>query len=224
MWGLWKPAVILAALATLGMAGWLYLASWRPATARFPLQGIDLALSPPPAEWGTVRAAGADFAYLTATAGSRRREPSFEANWTALPDAGLRRGAVHLFSLCEPAVDQANAFNTFVPRTEDALPAAVDISYRDDCAARPDRPLLVAEVTRFAHMVETHTGKPVLLRIGRDVESDYQLSAAIARPVWVTGNVLEPRYASRPWRMWRASDLRRIEGLEGPVNWDVVAS
>jgi lysozyme len=24
--------------------------------------------------------------------------------------------------------------------------------------------------------------------------------------------------------MWRASDFRRIDGIEGPVNWDVVAS
>jgi lysozyme len=37
-------------------------------------------------------------------------------------------------------------------------------------------------------------------------------------------NVLKPDYTARPWRMWRASDFRRIDGIEGPVNWDVVAS
>ena len=32
-----------------------------------------------------------------------------------------------------------------------------------------------------------------------------------------------PGYPAREWRLWRASDLRRIDGIEEPVNWDVVA-
>ena len=35
-------------------------------------------------------------------------------------------------------------------------------------------------------------------------------------------NRFKPDYAARPWRMWRASDFRRVEGVEGPVHWDVV--
>jgi lysozyme len=71
-------------------------------------------------------------------------------------------------------------------------------------------------------MIETHMGKPVLLRISRAVEADYRLSAALPRPVWAMGNVFPPAYAARPWRMWRASDFRRVPGIEGPANWDVV--
>ena len=121
------------------------------------------------------------------------------------------------------AADQANAFNAFVPRTDDALPAAVDVGYRDDCTARPDRAVLVGELKTFVHMVEMHTRKPVLLRLSKAVERDYQLSAAIDRPVWAIANLFPPAYAARPWRMWRASDIRRIDGIDGPVNWDVVA-
>jgi lysozyme len=49
------------------------------------------------------------------------------------------------------------------------------------------------------------------------------LSAALPRPVWAMANLLKPDYAARPWRIWRASNFRRVEGIEGPVNWDVVA-
>lgn len=213
----------LAALGGLGVGGWSYATGWHPPTERYPLQGIDLPENPPPVEWKTLRANGADFAYLVATSGADRRDAAFETNWAALPDAGMRRGAVHLFSLCQDALAQANAFNTFVPRAGDALPAAIDISYHDDCTARPERAKLVEDLQHFIQRVETHLAKPVLLRVSKAVDADYQLSGALPRPIWAMGNMLEPDYAARPWRMWRATDFRRIDGVEGPVNWNVVA-
>ena len=214
------------ALATVGLVAiglWTLATGWAPSSERYPLQGLDLGENPPATEWPTVRAAGADFVYLVATVGADRRDPAFEANWGALPEAGLRRGAVHFYSLCQPASDQANAFNLVVPAAADALPAAVDLSFHDDCAARPDRASLVAEVKRFVAMVEAHTGKPVMLRVGRAVEARYRLTAAIERPIWAVANAFPPTYAARPWRLWRASSIRRVGGVEGPVNWDVVA-
>lgn len=213
----------MIAIGAIGIGGWSAATGWRPSAEHYPLQGIDLGENPAPVEWGTVRARGADFAYIVATSGKDRRDPAFEANWAALPEAGLRRGAVHLYSLCQLAIDQANAFNTFVPRVADALPTAIDIAFRDDCTARPDKAVLVNEVTRFVAMVEAHTEKPVLLRIAKPVEAAYGLSGALPRPVWAMANVFPPDYAARPWRMWRASDFRRVDGIEGPVNWDVVA-
>ena len=218
-----RVAVALVVAGLLVMLVWTWASRWAPSAERYPLQGIDLPADPPPVDWGSVRADGADFAYLVATAGAGGRDTAFEANWNALPEAGLRRGAVHLYSLCDAAADQANAFNTTVPRADDALPAAVDIGFRDDCAARPERDVLIAELRRFLAMVETHTGKPLLLRLSRAVESRYTLSAALARPVWAMGDLIAPEYAARPWRLWRASDFRRVDGIEGPVNWDVVA-
>lgn len=219
----WKAALALAAVGVLGIAGRHVATVWAPSPTQYPLQGVDLGEAPGEVEWGTVRAGGADFAYLAATAGADRRVPSFEGNWNALPAAGLRRGAVHLYSLCQLASDQADAFNTVVPRVADALPPAVDVAFRDDCAARPDRAVLAGEIARFAQRVEAHTGKPVLLRVSEAVEDEYALTQAIDRPVWSLANVFPPAYAARPWRMWRASDFRRVEGIEGPANWDVVA-
>ena len=216
-------AAILAGVALAGVFAWNAATHWHPSIKTYPLQGIDLDEAPGPIEWGSVRANGADFAYLVATAGADRRDPGFEANWSALPDAGLRRGAVHLYSLCQPAIAQANAFNAFVPRDDDPLPVAIDLSFRDDCAARPERRTLIAELHTLIAAIETHTGKPVLLRITRPVEAAYQLSAAIDRPVWAIAPAVSPTYAARPWRMWRASSIRRLDGIDGPVNWDVVA-
>ncbi|MBJ6121903.1 GH25 family lysozyme [Sphingomonas mollis] len=219
-----KAALALSLLGATAIAGWHHATVWQPSTKTYPLQGIDLGATPGAVEWGFVRAAGADFAYLAATVGADRRVSSFEANWNALPAAGLRRGAVHLYSLCQPAEAQANAFNTVVPRLADALPAAVDVDFREDCTDHPEPAALVRDVRLFVKMVEAHTGKPVLLRVGKAMDAAYALSDAIHRPIWAKANFLKPDYAARPWRLWRASDMRRIEGVENPVNWDVTAS
>ncbi|WP_267382130.1 MULTISPECIES: GH25 family lysozyme [unclassified Sphingomonas] len=218
-----RVAVLLAVIGIAGIAAWSWATHWAPAPARYPFQGIDLPEDAPPVEWGSVKANGAAFAYIVATSGADRRDSAFEANWAAIGEAGMRRGAVHVYSLCQPAAPQANAFNTLVARDDEALPAAVDIAFHDDCAARPAREALVADLARFATMVEAHTRKPILLRIAKPVESAYALSETLHRPVWVVGDFLSPGYAARPWAMWRANDVRRIEGVEGPVNWDVVA-
>ena len=139
-----------------------------------------------------------------------------------MPDAGLRRGAVHLYSLCDDGERQADAFNATVPRAADALPPAVDIDVSDECA-RPAGPAVTEGVRRFAARVEAHLGKPVILRLSRAAERRYGLSTALARPLWLEGSFRNPTYATRPWRLWRASSWRRIDGVSGAVNWDVVA-
>jgi lysozyme len=102
-YGMLKAVGAMVVAGAIGIGGWSYATAWHPKTSQYPLQGIDLDERPGPIEWGTVRARGADFAYLVATSGADRRDPGFEANWAALPDAGLRRGAIHLYSLCQPA-------------------------------------------------------------------------------------------------------------------------
>lgn len=213
------------AIAVFGLLAGAHVIAgrWHPSTARYRLQGIDLGEQPRPIEWGSVRAAGADFAYLVATVGVRTRDPAFEPNWQALPNAGLRRGAVHLYSLCEDGTAQGDAFNATVPRVADALPPAVDIAMREGCDAPTPGPAVTNGVRAYVKRVEAHAGKPVILRLSRDVERRYRLSTALDRPLWLTGNFLRPDYTDRPWRLWRASDRRRVDGVEDPMNWVVVA-
>ncbi|OWK28210.1 GH25 family lysozyme [Sphingomonas mucosissima] len=216
--------LIIAVLAVLGAFAWREAVRWRPASETFAVQGVDVGEANGPVEWKVVAGAGADFAYANATYGARRRDRRFEENWQNMAAAGLRRGAVHVWSLCEPGVDQANAFNTMVPREDDALPVVIDFDYAEGCGTRPERQALIDDVKHAATLIEAHTGKPVLLRVSRAFEDDYELSGAVPRPIWATGNFFKPYYAARPWRMWRASNIHRIDGIVGPVNWNVAAS
>ena len=215
--------IVFAAIVVM-FAGSLYLyaLSWRPAEAAYDVQGVDVSAANGAVDWAAVKAAGAQFGYLAATNGTDR-DAAFEDNWRGTASAGLRRGAIHRWSLCKSAVEQANNFSTTVPKADDALPPALSLDLTADCNAAPDRAALIADLRRYLSMVEANMQRPVILLVSRAFEAKYAITDALNRPIWSVQNFVSPGYAARPWRMWRASDMRRIDGVTGPVNWDVVA-
>ena len=211
---------LAAGIATI--AGWSAAAAWRPSREHFALQGVDVSDAAGAIDWHEVKADGADFAYVRATSGADRRDARFASNWADVEEAGLRRGAIHHFSLCRLASDQASNFLRTVPRDAAALPAAVELTLDPDCAP-PAREVVVQEVARLVAAIETHTGKPALLKVDRGFERAYTITAAIARPIWSSQLAFPPDYAARPWRMWQANPARHVNGAEQPIGWDVVA-
>lgn len=224
LWGrrLGRIGALLIVVGLAAVAAWTLALSWRPSD-RYAFQGVDVGDTQGVIDWWTVRHGGADFAYLRATYGASGRDTRFASNWADVYATGLRRGALHDFSVCQLAADQANNFNTTVPRDSDALPAAVYVGFSADCRSRPARAIVLDELRRYVTMVEAHTGKPVLLKVARDFDAAYHVTAGISRPVWAVQAFFPPDYSARPWRMWQASDMRRIDGVTGPVHWNVVA-
>ncbi len=214
--------IVAALLAVLAFAGWRYALGWAPSRAQYPTQGIDVSHHQGPIDWAAAKADGVDFAYIKASEGGNRRDPRFAENWRAAAEAGVRRGAYHFFTLCRPARDQATNFIALVPREGDALPPAVDLEFGGNCAARPRREALIAEVASFVKMVEAHSEKPVMLYITREFEEQYRVSEAIDRPLWLRRIALEPDYGGHPWVMWQAHNRRRVDGIDGPVDWNVL--
>ncbi|PXA99520.1 glycosyl hydrolase [Nostoc sp. 3335mG] len=217
--------LILTALAVLAIGAvvaWRWSLGWAPDPARFAVQGFTVSAGEGDVDWPMVRARGADFAYVTASRGTQR-DPAFEANWNGAHAAGLRHGALHVFSLCEPTADQLTAYLTTVPRQADALPTALSLDFAEDCATRPTRAQVLTAIRGFLGPAEYHDGRPIMLRISPAFEKEYRVSEAIVRPLWATRRFFEPAYLARPWRMWQANPLRRIDGVERPVAWSVAA-
>jgi lysozyme len=219
IWG----AIALLLLAVAGAWGWRFAVDWAPSRADYAVQGIDVSDADGTIDWTAVKANEADFAYARATVGAGIRDAYFPDNWAGMESAGLRRGAIHVFSLCNPATAQAAAFAATVPRDPEALPVAIDFGFHDDCPARPARAVVLEEIRRLAAGIETHSTKPTILRISPEFEAQYRVSDAIPRSLWSTGSFRAPDYFARPWRMWQSSTIRRIEGIDKPVNWNVVA-
>ncbi|WP_245941994.1 GH25 family lysozyme [Sphingomonas gilva] len=216
-----RLALLLALAGVAVLAAWLYARQWRPDLAKYPVQGVDVSTAQGAIDWPHARADGVDFAYLTATSGGAR-DPAFAANWAATGAIGLRRGAMHRWSLCAPAAAQATGFLATVPREADALPPALVLAFDADCARRPGRDAVIAALTQFLAAAETHLGKPMVLKVTEDFEAAYAVTPEIDRTLWVVANGLAPEYGARPWVMWQASDMHRVDGIDAPVNWNVM--
>jgi len=195
---------------------------WAPSRDQYPVQGISVDESHGTITWHVAGATGVDFAYIQATAGAEKRDRNFADNIEGAREAGIRYGALHDYSLCRLAADQATIFVTTVPRATNMLPPAVRLDFDEGCSDRPGRALVLSELNTFLNQIESHSGKPAIIEVSREFEELYNISSGIDRTFWLDANFFPPDYATKPWVMWRATDMRRISGVDGPINWNVV--
>ncbi|MEO9601029.1 GH25 family lysozyme [Parasphingorhabdus sp.] len=196
--------------------------SWAPSRDQYPVQGISVDESHGQIIWHIAGATGVDFAYVQATNGAKKRDEKFAENIKGARESGVRYGALHNYSLCHLATDQATMFVTTVPRGDNMLPPAVRLAFDNDCRDRPSRALVLSELNTFLNQIEAHSEKPTIVAVSKDFEQLYNISSGIDRTFWLEANFFPPDYATKPWVMWRASDMRRISGVDGPINWNVV--
>ena len=214
-------AIALAVLLTAFVL-WRVTIGWAPSRDEYPSQGIVVDASNGKPSWSMLAATGVDFAYLTATDGDKKRDPSFATNLDGVREAGIRYGALHVFDICRLASDQATLFITTVPRSPNALPPVVALDYSHTCSSKPDRALILSEVSTFLSQIEAHSGTQAVLMLAEDFEEQYRISAAVNRNVWLQRTWLLPDYAAKPWVMWTANAARSVDGVDGRVKWAVV--
>ena len=213
--------LILLAVLLAGLALW-WAARWTPNRDLYPLQGVTISADNGEVHGGSIKAAGADFAYVAATDGASGVDPMFARNLAGAREVGIQAGAIHRYSLCQLATDQAANFIRHVPRRADALPAVVWLDYDDRCPDRPTRALLLSELATFLAQIEAHTGKRSLIAPGPSFEGDYKVTRGIARTTWLRRDFFEPDYGAHPWAMWQANHYIRLTGADGTVGWNVL--
>ena len=201
---------------------WSTITGWAPSRDEYSVQGIVVSEANGKPSWPELGATGVDFAYITASEGARSRDAQFETNLEGARQAGIRYGALHHFDICRLASDQATLFITTVPRSEQALPPAVQLDFSETCTSRPNRALILSELATFLNQIEAHSGTPAILLLTPEFEKEYKVSSSIDRTVWLEGTWFLPDYSARPWVMWTANSARHIDGIEGPVRWAVV--
>lgn len=212
----------LALAAAIAFGLWQVAIRWHPANGQFPIQGITITTEQGEVHWPTLKAAGADFAYILATDGDTDRDPRFADNWAGAAAAGVRRGAIHRWQLCRLAADQATNFIATVPADPDALPPAVILSFDRNCADRPDVGVLISELATFLQMIETHSENPAVLYVTRDFDEAYGITSRVERTFWLPRRLFPPDFGAVPWVMWEASDIRQVDGVENRAAWNVV--
>jgi lysozyme len=214
--------VLLAGLVGI-VALWWHLRGWTPPRAAYPNQGVEVGTMEGAVDWPALKAVGADFAYLDASASAFARDPAFVKNLEDARAARLQVGAVHLYDPCQPAEKQAANFVTVIPRDAKMLPPAVDLDrVADDCPVPVSDAAVESELMTFLNQIENHTGKPAILKLSRRFEKRYHIAAAFDRNLWLTGERIEPDYAGRPWLLWTANNRLVTDASVEPLRWVVV--
>lgn len=216
-------AVLLLALLAAGWTWWT-LQRWRPPVSAFPVQGIEVSSEDGEVDWKAAKAIGAGFVYLDASASAFARDPAFAQNLDLARAAKLQVGAVHIYDPCQPAERQAANFMTVVPRDRAMLPPAVDLDMlADKCPMKVTDAAVESELMTFINQIETHTGKPTLLKISSRFEKRYHLARKLDRNLWLSRLRFEPDYAGRPWTLWTANTFVKTEASDKPLRWVAVA-
>ncbi|MBV1916563.1 MAG: glycoside hydrolase family 25 protein [Sphingomonadaceae bacterium] len=215
-------AVVLVALIAGGY-GWWHLRHWQPSRAEFPVQGVEIGFADGEVNWRALKAIGANFAYLDASASVFARDPAFGENLKQAKAAGMKVGAVHLYDPCQPADKQAGNFVVVVPRDRKMLPPAVEFTGdADDCPVKTSDAEVESELMTFLNQIETHTGMPTILKLGPGFEARYAMASRIDRILWLTRSRLQPDYAGRPWTLWTANSGLMTDVTAGELRWVVV--
>lgn len=215
-------AVLLLGL-TGAIWGWWHLSHWRPDPASYRVQGAEIDSSDGTVDWTALKAVGADFVYLDASASAFARDSAFSRNLEEARAAKLQAGAVHRFDPCQPAERQAANFVSVVPRDAKLLPPAVELDrLADDCPVPIKDAAVLSELMTFLNQVETHTGKAALLKLSQRFEDRYHIAVAIDRNLWLTRTRFAPDYAGRPWALWTANSALSTEAADAPLRWVVV--
>lgn len=222
-WG----ARIFALLALVAMVGgaWLWWDTrhWTPSEDEYPDQGVLVSQNDGAVNFRTLKALGADFAYLHASTGGTQHDSRFAANLQAAQVARLQVGAVHSYDPCLAADAQSANFVTMVPRGGDFLPPAIELSATaESCEESVPEAAVASELMTLINQIEMHTGKPVILKLGRAFEDAYAMAHRLDRGLWVERTRLPPTYAGRPWLLWTANEALQTEASEAPVQWVVV--
>lgn len=218
---IWWGLAALALAAGIAYTGLILIGRWHPSTADFPRQGIDVSHHNGAIDWRTLRAQGVSFAYIKSSEGGDYRDPAFITNWNSAAAAGVDHGAYHFFTLCRSGKDQADNFLATVPQDSRALPPAIDLEYLGNCEKRPSPEAVRRELVQFLARIEARDG-PAILYLTEEFDRTYEISTHINRPLWLRRLLFQPTFGARPWGIWQASNARRLQGISGRVDWNVM--
>lgn len=208
--------LITCALAT---GGYFYFMNFSPDREKYPVRGIDVSNHQGTIDWPRVARDDVAFSLIKATEGGDFVDKSFARNLAGARSAGIAVGAYHFFTFCRSGADQAQNFIATVPRDGPLLPPVVDIEFGGNCADRPSVEKFEAELGAFLELVEAAFGKRAIVYMIGDAAEIYG-GAVPDRQRWVRSLAMHPGHED--WIYWQYHNSGSIDGIEGPVDLNVL--
>ena len=187
------------------------------------VHGVDVSRFQGDINWQAARDAGVSFAFIKATEGGDRVDPTFRQNWRGAHRAGIPRGAYHFFYYCRPASEQAEWFIRNVPNQSGALPPVLDMEWNDaspTCRLRPPPETVRKEAAVFLSALTRHYGQRPIIYTTVDFWERNEMWRLKGYEFWLRSVKAHPadRYDGHPWTFWQYSGTGLVPGVTGKVD------
>ncbi|PJZ50466.1 glycoside hydrolase family 25 protein [Leptospira saintgironsiae] len=194
-----------------------------PSESKYPIRGIDVSNHQGDINWKKVSENKINFAYIKATEGGDWKDKAFLRNWKEANQLGIRVGAYHFFTLCRSGKEQAANFISLVPKDPESLPPVADLEFVGNCKERPPIQDVKKEIQDFLIALENHYGKKPILYLTYEFIDQYLEDDFSEYPVWIRDIFGHPSSSfKRNWIIWQYHSRARLEGIEGPVDLNVL--
>lgn len=215
----------LLVLIAISFAAWFWwdMRGWRPDSELYPEQGAVVPVQPQSTNLVTLKATGAQFAYLRLAPDARALDDDFASRYARAFDAGLEVGVLLPFNPCLKADVQSALFVQMVPRDPQLMNPAIELGVTaGHCASPVSDAAVESELMTLINQIELHSGKKAILKLGRDFELRHNIARMIERDLWLERDRARPDYAGRPWLLWSANSQYISEASDEPIEWVVV--
>lgn len=190
--------------------------------AAFAVQGIDVSHFQDTVDWDAVAATGVTFAIVKATEGIDYVDPQFNANWSALGEQQMIRGAYHFYIAHDDPKTQADFFLSTVSFAKGDLIPIVDLERRGDASVEDT----LAGLQVWLDAVEEALGKKPILYTDINFWNSLASAAFGDYPLWLaeysTTDLALPKGWKR-WSLWQYSEKGQVDGVHGEVDLDAFA-
>ena len=202
-------------------------------TAAKATYGIDVSAHQKEIDWQAVAADGAEFAmirlgYRGYTVGNINEDAWFRRNVEGALAAGLEVG-VYFFSQAisvVEALEEARFTLKLLEPYRDRITLPVvydweDIGTKDARTYKLDRNILDACALAFCGEIERAGYDPMIYFYQYLGEERYHLDAIEQYPFWYCHYKTPWPNLERPFQMWQYTSSGKINGVEGPVDWNI---
>jgi lysozyme len=189
----------------------------------YEIHGIDVSRYQQNVRWEAVKQMKVNdvqlgFAFIKATQGTDRSDPTYSLNWTQAKEASIARGAYHFYNPLQTGKAQAKHFIKTVKLESGDLPPVLDIEVTKGANIKK----LIKELKVWLKEVEAHYKAKPIIYTNAGFYNSYLGKEFDDYPLWVAHyqELVQPRVA-RNWIFWQHSDRGRVNGITAAVDFNV---
>jgi lysozyme len=184
--------------------------------------GIDVSHYQGRIDWDSVQKGNAGFplhfVFVRATAGSKKQDTQYSANFKQAKQHGFLRGAYHYYRPNENSAKQADNFIKTVTLAKGDLPPVLDI---EQIPSKQSMDSLKSGLKRWLDKVEKHYGVKPIIYSGESFYTDFLKNEFEGYELWIANYSFFEEEIRPEWLFWQFTDKASIKGIEGNVDVNI---